>query len=101
MAKIEYKGNDRIERVQECKVLQSQLIVTKAYNERKTKPLDVESFFGVGCGQEEIKNNLGLTVIQRDNVWHPYYEVKLDEDDLGTRMRKTIESKRDKTALDG
>jgi len=25
--------------------------------------------------------------LHRDNVWHPYYEIKTEEEDLGTKMR--------------
>lgn len=87
-----------MERTVECKVLQSQHPVTKAFTERRAKPTTKN--FGVGSGAQEIKNNVGLTIVQRDNIWHPYYEVKLEEQDLGTQMRKNIEQKREK-AVEG
>jgi hypothetical protein len=37
---------------------------------------------------------VGLTIIQRDNIWHPFYEVKLEEDDMGAKYRKNMESKK-------
>lgn len=40
-------------------------------------------------------------MVQRENIWHPYYEVKLEEEDLGTRYRKNIEMKKAVTAVDG
>lgn len=97
--KIEYKLNDKTERTMECKVLESQLYVTKAYTVRRTQKTGEN--FGVGSTAEEVKNNVGLTIVQRDNIWHPYYEVKLEEDDLGAKYRKTLELQRSKTAVDG
>ena len=96
--KIEYKLNDRMERTLQSKVLESTLHVTKGYTERKAKANSEN--FGIGTSEEEIRNNIGLTIVQRDNIWHPYYEVKLEEDDLGAKYRKTIESKREKAAVE-
>jgi len=42
-----------------------------------------------------------LTIVQRDNIWHPYYEVKLEEEDLGSKMRKNLEQKKALAAVDG
>lgn len=55
--------------------------------------------FGVGESLEEVKNNVGLTIVQRDNIWHPYYEVKLDEDDMASRMKKKIAENQANAAL--
>ena len=44
--------------------------------------------------------NSNITMIQRDNIWHPCYEIKLEDDDLGTKVRKNIETKKEK-AVDG
>lgn len=57
--------------------------------------------FGVDKSAEEIRNNVGVTIVQKDNIWHPYYEVKLEEEDLGTRYRKNMESKKAAAAVDG
>jgi hypothetical protein len=35
-----------------------------------------------------------MTIVQRDNIWHPYYEVKLEEEDLGSKYRKNMEQKK-------
>jgi hypothetical protein len=40
-------------------------------------------------------------MIQRENIWHPYYEVKLEEEDLGTKLKKNMEMKKAVTAVDG
>lgn len=29
-------------------------------------------------------------MVQRDNIWHPYYEHKLDEEDLGAKYRANL-----------
>jgi len=55
--------------------------------------------FGVGESLEEVKNNVGLTIVQRDNIWHPFYEVKLEEDDMASRMRKKITENQANAAL--
>jgi len=39
-------------------------------------------------------------MIHRDNVWHPYYEIKVEEDDLGTRFKKNQDAKKEKD-IDG
>lgn len=40
-------------------------------------------------------------MVQRENIWQPYYEVKLEEEDLATRFRKNIEMKKAVNAVDG
>ena len=88
-----------MEKQVDCKVLVSKsLRVTKQFTERRKKDPHTENF-GVGSSLEEVKNNVGLTIVQRDNIWHPYYEVKLEEDDMASRMRKTIENKQAHAAL--
>ena len=42
-----------------------------------------------------------MTIVQRDNIWHPYYEVKLEEEDLGSKYRKNMEQKKQLAAVDG
>lgn len=39
-------------------------------------------------------------MIHRDNVWHPYYEIKVEEDDIGTRFKKNQDAKKEKD-IDG
>ena len=49
---------------------------------------------------EDFHLNSNITMVQRDNIWHPYYEIKLEDEDLGTRVRKNIEAKKEKN-IDG
>lgn len=100
VVKIEYKLNERMEKTIECKSIQSTYPVTKGYAERRKKAFDTEAF-GVDKTADEIRNNIGLTTVQRDNIWHPYYEVKLEEEDLGSRYRKNLEQKKQLQAVDG
>lgn len=37
--------------------------------------------------------NIGLTIVQRDNIWHPYYEIKLDDEDMGSKLRAAQKEK--------
>lgn len=91
---------ERQEKTIECKVLQSTYPVTKGYALRRAKAFDTEAF-GVDKTADEIRNNIGLTIVQRDNIWHPYYEVKLEEEDLGSKYRKNLEQKKQLAAVDG
>ena len=34
-------------------------------------------------------------MLHRDNVWHPYFEIKAEEEDLGTKLRNRQAEKRD------
>lgn len=89
--RLEYKVNSKIEKTIQCKVLESKHPVTKGYLERAKKPT-TESFNCVHSEQDE-RLNVGLSQIQRDNIWHPYYEIKLEDEDLGTKFRKNVEAK--------
>jgi hypothetical protein len=60
--------------------------VTKAFVERKAA---VVVKFGIGTGFEAERGNSGLTMVQRDNIWHPYYEVKMEEADLAAQYRQS------------
>jgi hypothetical protein len=35
--------------------------------------------FGIGASFEDVRGNVGLTMVQRDNIWHPYYEVTMED----------------------
>jgi len=37
--------------------------------------------------------NIGLTIVQRDNIWHPYYEIKLEDEDMGSKFRAAQKEK--------
>jgi len=65
--------------------------MTKGWEKRNKKQIG----FGIGQSLEEQRGNCGLTMVQRDNIWHPYYEIKLEEEDLGTRFRTQIAQKKD------
>lgn len=93
--RIEFKGNDKVEKSYECRIIHSKkLRVTQDYLKRREKPTN-ESF-GTGSAIDEIRLNVGLTQIQRDNIWHPYYEIKLEEEDLASKFRKKIDQNREK-----
>ena len=97
--RIEYKLDQRMQREIECRVLQSQVKVTKGYTQRRAKKTN--EVFGVGNIPEEIRNNVGCTIPQRENIWHPYYEVKLEDEDLATKMKKAQEQRRLNAPVDG
>lgn len=101
VTKVEYKLSDRLEKTIECRVIQNSYPVTKGFTQRKNKPVAVGEAFGVDTNPDEVRNNIGLTIVQRDNIWHPYYEVKLEEEDLGTKYRKNMEQKKQLAAVDG
>ncbi len=99
VGRIEFKSNMPVERIFECKVLLSERKLTKGAMERR-KQIPTFDAFGVGDGTESFRLNSNITMVQRDNIWHPYYEIKLDDEDLGTRFRKNAEAKKEK-AIDG
>lgn len=43
--------------------------------------------FGIGSTEDDLRQNVNLTSIQRENVWHPYYEVKVEEEDFKDKIR--------------
>ena len=100
VSRIEWKANQPVEKVFEAKVLLVERKLTKgAMERRKLNP----TFDAFGVGEPTLDNfrlNQNITMIQRDNIWHPYYEIKLDEEDLGTKFRKNVEAKREKN-IDG
>ena len=86
VTKTEFKDAGPITKYFDCRVMKSTMPVTKAYAQRKKKD-PVFDAFGIGEGQEAIRGNAHITMLHRDNVWHPYYEIKTEEEDLGTKMR--------------
>ena len=88
-----------MEKIFEGKALLCQRKLTLGCMERRKLNPSFDAF-GVGQGMEHMRMNSSITMIQRDNIWHPYYEIKLDDEDLGTRFRKNAEAKREK-AVDG
>ena len=43
-------------------------------------------------GSDSLRMNATITMVQRDNIWHPYYEIKVEEEDLGTKFRRGRET---------
>ena len=80
---------------------QTQNRVTKAYAERRAKYSGVPDAFGVDKTSDGIKNNIGLTLVQREDVWHPYYESTLEEEDLGAKFRRNLDQKKQMQAVGG
>ena len=92
--KIEYKGKQKIKKEIEIKAFLIKRKVTKEYLERRNiKP------FGVGTNEDDIRQNVNLTSIQRENVWHPYYEVKLEEEDFKDKYLRGQKEKKEKAMM--
>ena len=65
--------------------------VTKGFEERKKiKP------FGIGTNEDDLRQNVNLTSIQRENVWHPYYEIKTEDDDFKEKYQRQKKEKKEK-----
>jgi hypothetical protein len=63
--------------------------VTKDYQVRaKADP------FGIGQGFDDLKTNAAISTVQRENVWHPYYEVNLEDMDFKEKMMQAAEEKK-------
>lgn len=66
--------------------------VTKGYADRKNiKP------FGIGTNFEDLKMNSVVATVQRENVWHPYYELNIEaemdfKDQLQANVKKRAEA---------
>ena len=84
--KVEFRDSQPIVKHFDCRVMQSKVPVTKGYAERRKKD-PVFDAFGIGDGDDAIRGNVNITMLHRDNVWHPYYEIQTEEEDLGTKMR--------------
>ena len=78
ITKIEYKTKQKIQKEVEVRTFVIKRKVTKEYLERQAKLRP----FGIGNTEDDIRQNINLTSVQRENVWHPYYEVKLEEEDF-------------------
>lgn len=81
-----FKDSGPIVRSIDSRVLQSKLAVTKGYAERRVRD-PIFDAFGIGTGDDAIKGNAHITMLHRDNVWHPHWEVQTEEEDLGTKLR--------------
>ena len=79
--RIEYRNADRVEKTISTQAFQVKRPVTKDYYERKNiKP------YGIGESFDDLKTNAAITTVQRENVWHPYYEVVIEEMDFKEKM---------------
>ena len=89
--KIEYKSKQKINKQIEVRSFMIKRRVTKDYLERqqKLKP------FGIGTTDDDLRQNVNLTSVQRENVWHPYYEVKLEEEDFKEKLQRQRAEKRE------
>lgn len=89
--KIEYKTKQKINKQIEVRSYVIKRKVTKDYLERqqKLKP------FGIGQTDDDIRQNVNLTSVQRENVWHPYYEVKTEEEDFKAQLQRQRAEKRE------
>jgi hypothetical protein len=45
--------------------------------------------------EDDLRQNVNLTSVQRENVWHPYYEVKLEEEDFKDKYQRQRAEKRE------
>jgi hypothetical protein len=41
-----------------------------------------------------LKTNSAITTVQRENIWHPFYEVVIEDMDFAEKMKKAAEDKR-------
>ena len=92
--KTEFRDAGPIVKHFDGRILQSQVPVTKAYAKRRVRD-PIFDAFGIGEGIDAIRGNQNITMLHRDNVWHPYFEIKTEEEDLGTKMRNKQAEKRD------
>ena len=94
VSRIEFKDQTPIEKVFDCRVLQRKRVVTKNYAERKKLNPTFSVFgAGLGTGNDSLRMNATITMVQRDNTWHPYYEIKVEEDDLTTKFKQGKETR--------
>ena len=94
VSRIEFKDQTPIEKVFDCRVLQRKRVVTKNYAERKKLNPTFSVFgAGLGTGNDSLRMNATITMVQRDNTWHPYYEIKVEEEDLATKFTRGKETR--------
>lgn len=91
ITRIEYRNQDRFEKTIKVMAMKTQMPVTKGYAERKNI-----TPFGIGTTFEDLKMNSVVSTVQRENVWHPYYELNIEaemdfKDQLQSNMKKRAE----------
>ncbi|CDW73487.1 nucleic acid-binding protein [Stylonychia lemnae] len=90
LEKIEYKGQQKIRKAVEVRSFLIKRRVTSGFIDRqKIKP------FGIGNSEDEVRQNVNLTSIQRENVWHPYYEIKVEEEDFKEKIQAKQKEKKE------
>ena len=93
VSRIEFKDKTPFEKIFDSRVLERKCIVTKDYAERKKKN-PTFSVFGTGMltGDDSLRMNATITMVQRENTWHPYYEIKVEEEDLRSHFKSRAET---------
>lgn len=92
--KFDYKGKQKVKKELEIRSFVIKRKVTKEYLERrKIKP------FGIGNNEDDLRQNVNLTSIQRENVWHPYYEIKIEEEDFKDKYQRAQKEKKEKAMM--
>jgi len=97
LEKIEYKVKNRVRKEIEVRSYVIQRKVTKEYLERQAKMRP----FGIGTSEDDLRQNVNLTSIQRENVWHPYYEVKTEEEDFKDKLQRQKREKKETDVMGG
>lgn len=95
ITRTEFRDAGPITRTFEAKVLQTARPVTNGFHERRKRD-PIFDAFGIGKSDQDVRGNAHITMVHRDNVWHPYYEVKMEEEDLGTKLRNRKAEKKEK-----
>lgn len=95
--KIEYKVKQKVKKEVEVRSFVIKRRVTKDFLERQTKLKP----FGIGNNEDDLRQNVNLTSIQRENVWHPYYEVKLEEEDFKEKLQRQKREKKEADIMGG
>lgn len=91
ITRIEFKNQERFEKSIKVNAFKTQMKVTKGYVERKNIIP-----FGIGTTFDDLKMNSAVSTVQRENVWHPYYELNVEaemdfKDQLQSNMKKRAE----------
>jgi hypothetical protein len=100
VSKVEFNNAGAFRKFFDCRVLKSEVAVTKGYAERRKRD-PIFDAFGIGSGDDAIKGNATINMLHRENVWHPYFEVQTEEEDLGTKMRNRQAESRKETKTEG
>jgi len=87
--RIEFRNTDRVEKSIAVECYTNKQAVTKDfYKRQEIKP------FGIGASFDDLKTNNAITTVQRENVWHPFYEVVIEEMDFAEKMKQAAEDKK-------